>query len=308
MRHVLATFLFLGGIFLFFAPPFSSEAQQNAAPIVSGVTIALTSGMSAPAESSIITNESADKTIFIHGSYSDDNGCTDVATSGTVRMTFYRSWVDNGPTCTENRAYCFRSTSVGYTSNINFGSSCTGGADTTGDFEFSVPVPFYVDPTDTGEFEAQNWIASVTAVDNALAEGTNTATTEIATLSSMDMTSSVNFGNVALDTSHASESFVLTVTNTGNNNTLDLGVHGTPMNCTRGTIPVGNVGYVTTTFTSLISAYTPVATSTVSANVNILKGTVGTPSSQMNVYWDLIVPVRGVGGTCAGTLTLTAQP
>ena len=288
--------------------PSASRAQVNAAPTVSGVTIALASGMDASAVSSLTTNENADIRVYVHGTYTDDNGCGDVATSGTVRMTLYRSWVDNGPTCTANRAYCFRSTSIGYTSNINFGNSCTGPEDLTGDFEFSVLLPFYVDPTDVGQFADQNWIASVTAVDNALGEGANTATMEINTLSSLNIANSIQFGTVVLGVVHANENFVVTVTNTGNNNELDVGVAGTPMFCSGGTIPVANIGYVTTTYTPLASAYTSLTGSLTSSNVNILKGTEANSVSQMNVYWDLTVPETGVGGACNGTLTLTAMP
>ena len=255
--------------------------------------------------------EGAPRTLYVFGEYTDTNSCLDVTTSGTMRLVFYRSGVSGGTACTESKLNCLNENSSGYTSSSNVGGSCTGQSDTTADYQFSVPMQYYIDATDVGPYSAQDWIAYVVAVDGGGAEGTRSSSgRELNTLEALTIDASFDFGNVTLGSTNVHETNNdLTLTNTGNDNTLDFRLSGTAMGCNGGgSIPVGNVKYVTTTYSSTIGDYTALSTSPAYARISLTKRSIASNAPAVTSTWlGVVVPSTGVAGVCSGSLTFTAS-
>lgn len=283
----------------------SSASVNNIAPTVDTITISeSTQGNSA---SSINVNENSDKTVYVHGQYTDNNGCSEVSSQGNYSLVLYRSGVTNGASCTADNASCLNSATTNYGCNFSMTSNpCSGGTDTTADYQCSVPLKFFADPTDAGSYSAQNWIAKIVVTDNSSATDNKTATMETNTLTALDVTSAINFGALALNasTTLTSAAGALTVTNTGNNNALNIGLSGTDMACSVGSIPVAKLAYTTGTWNGFYGNYSKyLSGSNVSAGMAIAKGAASTATT----YWGLHLPSSGLSGSCAGAITFNAQ-
>lgn len=224
----------------------------------------------------------------------DDNGCTDLA---TTTMKFYRT--DQGSSCSANGYNCYAEATC---SQVGSGNTCDGDSDTSVDYTCPVTLNYFTDPTDANAAASStNWTMLITA-DDGDNQGTGTDTIEIESLNALDVTSPIDYGTLALDTSSANQE--QTVTNTGNVR-LDLEFSGTDMTCSvRGTIEAEQQKYSTTTISVWGDApYTLTNTST-ERNWNVVKRT--TATSTESVHWMLHTPASGVEGSCTGANTLTA--
>ncbi len=283
----------------------SSSTVNNQAPTVDSITLSATSGGSSAA--SLDMNENSTKTAYVHGAYTDNNGCSEVATGGSFTLVLYRSAVSNGSSCTRNDADCLRSSTTGYTCNYSSlpANTCAGDTDVTANYECSVPVQFFADPTDSGSYSAQNWVALITATDSGSLAGTNSATTEVNTLTALNVGSTISFGALALGAT--SSEVALTVTNTGNNNALDVQTSGTAMACTVGTITLASekVKYSSSTGQAF-GSMTALTGSAASLRISLTKSVDGGSASNTSTYWRLQLPSSGLSGSCSATVTFTA--
>ena len=310
-HYILGLLLFISGLLvLLVVVTLRSQADDsstsatinNATPSVDTITISDTSLGSSIGN--IDLNENTTKTVYVHGAYSDANGCSDVATSGSLTLRFFLT--PSGSTCTQNDTNCYTTGSTGYTCNYSTvpGDSCSGGSDTTANYECSVPLQYFAVPTDNGSpNQFTDWRGLITAVDGSNATGTLYYGVEVNTLRALDVTASINYGSLSVGATSGTD-VPSTITNTGNDDDLDVEISGTSMACTAGTIAVGNQKYSLTAseaYGSMIAlSGTPVTQQT-----NIPAATVVATPSTDDVYWKLQVP-NGVSGSCSGTTTFSA--
>jgi hypothetical protein len=248
--------------------------------------------------------ESTNRTIFVHGTFTDLNGC-ELADNVTLwTLSLYRSGVaTSNNECTTASAYsCYQANEP---ANVAI-TSCSGATDTVGTYEWTLSsLVYYADPTDTGTYSAQNWIPHVRIVDDSSSAVESTASTfEIATLASIDVSSSITYGSVAVGANSSQQT--ATVWHMGNKGAMDAFVKvGGDMTCTTGTVAAGQVRYSLTTGFTYASG-TAMTTTDANIDLNMTAGSSGT--AQSSVYLMLNLPsAGGYSGTCTNTATFTAN-
>lgn len=268
----------------------------NATPQVTAVTIT---------PDPIVLTPNATTAVTITATISDSNGCDDVFASGTITGVLYRSGVTNGSACSNNALNCYPFTVV------EQDDTCAGGADTSGNAVGTSSVWFFADATDASStFSAENWLAAITATDQAGAKASSTGSAELNTLVALSVQqSTINFAASsgalaagATSTLADIQRSTTTVDNVGNSG-IDLSLEGTPMTSGGNSIGFENekwatstVGYESLTFTG---------TSTASA-FNLAKTTTSTASSSQNTFWGIKIPNGTPNGTYSGTNTFSA--
>ena len=268
-------------------------AAANEPPVVSAVNV--------NGGSDITLVENGTTTVAITATITDDNGCDDVFTDGSISATLYRSGA--GASCSADANNCYTGITM-----TDVGGTCTGGADTSGDASGTVEVWYIAEATDASSSNSgDTWQATVKAIDAASASSTATDSTppELNTLLAVGVTGSINYGTV--NPGATSTTQTVTITNTGNFNSTDVSFSGVNLEFGGDTIAVDQQKYSTTTSEAWDSLdYTLDGTPTLRI-LNIVKGTAtGTPSTQDN-YWAIQVPNGQAAGTYSGTSTITAQ-
>lgn len=281
-----------------------SPAYSNSAPTVDSITIALSSGGSAV--SSIDVTEAGTKTLYIHGSASDVDGCTQIDSvdgSSQWQVVFYRSEVQGIWGCTANNRDCYQIQEQ--QENL---SGCSGPLDVNLNFEMSFPLYYYADATDTGSspnYASQNWTATVVINDDQFAQGSSSMTTEISTLKALNVTSSIGYGSIQLGQTSAEKTIV--ITNTGNDNDLDPAVEDADgWACTYGSFAGSQVHWNTVAEQGWGSGTAVNSVATDMNDLSITKSATNATSTK-NVYVTLKIPNAGFGGSCSSTLRFTAQ-
>ncbi len=281
---------------------------NNESPVVDSVTVAASSG-GAQADPVNLT-EGTTTTLYIHGEYTDNNGCGDVsdqqgAGDGGITAVLYRSGVGSSCSADNNNCYVISSSSCSIT-------GCAGGGDVTASYECTVNVEYYADPTDAGAYAAENWMATVKARDEADADGTKDSVGfEVSSLLALDVSATLDYGSLAFN--EVSTEKNLTVTNTGNI-ALDYytkaeadGSHPNgAMACDLGTIPAGNQEY------SLTSGFTYGNGTDLTDSNTLVNATIAARTDDLNpstrlLYWRIQIPASGLKGTCSGTTSFTAE-
>lgn len=263
--------------------------------------------------------------VYIYGTYSDDNGCDEVATStgggsgyaAGVTTSLYRSGAGIGCTATTESCY------TGISCNTY---ACTpGGTDTTGSFACTTTVQYYAEPTDSGTYSAQTWKATATSGDkywdgtsitggNVTTVGVASSTSsgvELSALVALGLGSdgnggSIAYGSLALGGTSAAD-VTLALKNTGNV-TMIPQVSGTAMTCSNGqTITAGYQKYATSTGVAYGSkkALTGSAVGIFHAT-NCFAVSTSTFNSTTNTQWMIQLPSTGIAGTCSGTNTVNS--
>ena len=252
---------------------------SNSAPIVSSVSINST-------VSPIILLPGTTTNVVCSGTVSDNDGYTDI-TGVTAKL--YRSGV--GADAGDNN-------SNHYTLTGNSECIPSNGSDNNQDYTCTFPVQFYADPTDAGStYDAQNWVCQMTPSDNAGVGTAGTSTNEIATLKSLDVSSTIDYGTLTPG-QNSTSTHIAVVTNQGNIAT-GFNLSGNDLICSiRSSIPVGNQQYGLTSF--IYGSGMPLSSTPTDSGANLNKPTQSTPVVAQNVYWQMAVPF-GVAGTCSGT-------
>jgi hypothetical protein len=273
----------------------SSYAVNNAAPSVSGVSI--NGGMDVTLTEGTTTNVTLTATI------TDNNSCTDIA---SVEGSLYRSAItyancDDATDNDDNNCYAEVSCSV-----VGAGNTCTGVTDASADYQCTVAVQYFADPTVTNtQYPLQNWLATLLAEDN----NTQSSFTEVVsgvemnTTIALDVTGSINYGTLDAGDSNDPLDKTTTVTATGNVG-IDQELSGTNMTGP-GTITVGYQRYALASSTAYSSATSLSATPTeveLNCSKTILSGTPATKDT----WWGIEIPTGSPPGVYSGTNTVTA--
>lgn len=290
-------------------------------------TTAVTVGNAAPSvdaidkygSDTITLTENSSVTVTAKVTVSDSNGvgtessgaCSSLS---SVDAKLYRDTLAGsyGTTCSQDDNNCY----VGTCTATTTGNSCTGGSDTSVDYDCTFTVWYVADPTAAGQaFASDNWIIAATTTDTSAAAGTATNTLEALEVNGLlahSVTASISYGTLSPGqdsrTDGPAANQVTTVTNTGNT-PLDSQIGGDNMcngaysaSCSTNTISesqqkfdlVNQATYAALTNTLAASA-TPATIETALA-----KPTATTSSVTDDLYWAIQIPGGQVSGTYNG--------
>ncbi len=299
-------FLLLTSITFFTMFLFNSSvvySQTNNPPVISSLTIATSS--QGTLVTSIDLAEHSNKTIYIHGSASDADSCeqiNEVSGTSTWKVAFFRTDVANAENCTPDNRDCYQDTEQ----NSDL-SNCDNPADTTLDYQMTIPVVYYADATDNSsmpDHATTDWTAFVEVTDDNESSVSSSLTAEINTLKAMSVTSVIEYGTIALGAS--SEEQTLTVSNTGNDDDLDALISDlNGWTCLRGSFGSGQVHFATSPLLGWESGTAVTVTPADMGNLSLMKSSDGTASTT-SVYFTLKLPEFGLSGACTSNLVIGA--
>jgi len=268
----------------------NSVPSASAAALNGGSAITLTSNLT--------------KTIVGTATITDNNGCEDIS---SVTAVLFRTNVTSGPGASDNNQ-------THYAATCSSNSDCTaGGSDITETYNCSFSMTWYADPTDVGSNNnATDWTFNVTPSDGSSGV-TDSAAQEVNTLTSLFLeTSSIAFGSLALGADTGSTNQNTSIANHGNEG-LDVSLTGygatsgdsQSMNCTIGSTAINKLKYNSTTFTFSSGGIALSNTST-ELDLDIAQGSDSTRKPTKLTYYGFGFPSTGVGGSCTGTVVITA--
>lgn len=241
------------------------------------------------AGSSILLTEGATTTVSATGTITDFNGYADILNASS---TIYRSGA--GATCSQNDNSCYQVASCSLSSCA--GNSCT--------LSCSAPLQYHADPTDSGSYAAETWLARVQVVDsNSLLDTETSLGVELLSLFGLTVNSDISYGTLTVGESSTTTAQT-TVRNTGNSN-IDLQLEGTAI----GGIPVNEQQFATSTFvyaSCSICQFLTGAGSPTNLEADLPKPTATSTPITDDVYWGINVPTGTAAGSFQGTNTFWA--
>ncbi len=239
---------------------------------------------------------------------SDANGCSDI---DSVTAKAYRGPIgSSGTLCTPDANNCYET--YGACTATTTGNQCTGGADTSVEYDCSFQFWFIAEPTDAGSPNASDiWIVAATTTDGSLfGTATNTGeTVEVETLRAHDVTATIAYGSLSAGTDTGASNQLTVITNTGNA-ALDTEISGEDMctdfpTCAAFVLDVAQqkFGLSDVTYASLSStlALSPETMETVLA-----KPTATSTPVTDDVFWGIAIPGVQPAGDYTGRNTFTA--
>lgn len=298
----------------------TSATITNSSPTISAVYITAASSTTLVNDATMTPSSGANKTIWITGTIADNNGDSDItAGTGKVRVAFYES----GTTCDPDDALnkdnnnCYKSSTANDATNTDGGGvACSidssTGTSLTATFTCPITLAFYADATVAGGVNAAgNWVAKVKVLDAASAFAVDFATTtEMQLQTSLSIGASIAYGELALGVSNTStNNAALLLTQYGNDEATVSVTSATAMACTIGTIPVGNQQWALTDIDYDAVGTNALTTSAAPTSVLVPYRTDDASATQSNkyLYWDILIPTTGVGGSCTGTDVLATS-
>jgi hypothetical protein len=169
-------------------------------------------------------------------------------------------------------------------------------------------VQYIADPTDTGTYAAEDWLAQLRVQDSTGLSGIATSSgVELLTLYGLRIdTPAIDFGDLAAGADTGSVNAQTTMVNTGNT-PIGIQVAGTDLTGTSSSIPVGEQKYATSTFAygscSICQFLTGSATN---VDISLAKPTSTTTPVTDELYWGINVPTGTRATTHQGTNTFIA--
>ncbi len=252
-------------------------------PVASGVAINGT-------DTTITLTENTTANVTVTATVTDNNGCADIT---GVTVKFYKTATGAEAGDDENNHYTV-TTPTDVVQNTCVGLVAT--------YTATIPVWYYADPAE--------WTAQVTPTDG-VAGTVSTDTIAIDTLKALNVTGTIAYGELALNTDTGTTDRTATVTNTGN---ATIGVQvdgygaengdGLAMTCTIGSVTIGEEKYSKTALTAYASKSALTDTAATIADFSIVQRTGSATTG--DIYWGLGLPVNGVGGSCNGMVVFTA--
>ncbi|MCL9972016.1 MAG: DUF2341 domain-containing protein, partial [Candidatus Pacebacteria bacterium] len=238
--------------------------------------------------------EGATTTIYATSTVTDNNGFADIlfATS-----SIYRSVV--GPLCSADNNNCYQIASTSCSLTNCSGNSCR--------VQCAADIQYFADPTDTGAFSAQNWLAGISVEDSTgLRDTQTTPGVELLTLQALSVTAAIDYGSLEVGSTTGATNQQTTVLNTGNAN-IDIQLEGTSLTGTGSSIPVGEQKFATTTFSYSACSICQFLTGTATTfEVDLPKPTSTSTPSADDVYWGINVPTGTKAVPHSGTNTFWA--
>lgn len=281
-----------------------SATIGNVVPVASSVKFNPVGGISSGDPSDATLTENTTTTVYCSATVTDNNGCGDVTDSIAY---LYRTDIGTSGCDTPGEAdtdQCYYAAAAACAPDGV--DTCSGGSDYTVTYACSVPMQYYADPTDPGSYyNAQTWKCSLVPSDESTGTGAESSTgKEVNTLTALDITSTINYGTLALGADTGASNQTTVVTDTGNTG-IDSNLQGTAMTCTTGSITVGYQEYSNAAFTWGVGG-TDLTGGDVELDLDVVKrDSTGGNDYTKEIYWGLGVPSSGVEGACSGTNTAT---
>ena len=279
----------------------STFSVNNVSPVVSSVTI--NSG------NPITLQAGTTKAVILTATVSDNNGCS-TSEITSVKGYAYRSSVTYTGCNTAGKAnnnYCYPEISCSQVAG-----SCTGEGDASADYTCTANIYYFADPTDTNtKYPSDTWLSTISATDNNSASSNTTVSSgvEMNSLIAFSVTTTIDYGTLAVGESNNPLDKVTTITPTGNVG-LDSELSGAANMCTDYPtcsgykIAINNQKYALTASTPYSSSQV-LTTSPVEVEINILKPTSTSPAPK-NIWWGILIPAGTQPGIYNGLITITA--
>ncbi len=242
----------------------------------------------------IVLTEGTTTTVSATGTIEDLNGWADISIASS---SINRSGV--GSTCSNNENNCYKVPACSLSNCA--GTSCT--------LTCSAEVQYFAEPTDSGTYSAENWLASVRAEDASGLFVIATTGIEMQTTRGLTVDTSITYDDDEVlgmepGANTGSRVATTTVSNTGNS-AIDIALSGTGI----GTIPVGSQHYATSTFDyAACSVCAFLSGAAVQAGLNIPKVTASSTPSTSDIYWGIEIPIPTASGLQSGTNLFEAGP
>lgn len=285
---------FLIGAFLLFkvilaATVSSSVLVGNATPAASAVLVNA-------GASPIILNANATTSVVVTATITDNNGCSDIFTTGTTTVYLYRSgYTSSSCISSQNPVNCYKQ---------SFQQHNCAGTSTTAFATSTFAVQYFAQATDaSSSFPGQFWMATVIVQDGSVATSSadSPQTVVLNTLTAINLTTStINYGTVSANTNTGSTNQQVGVVNVGNSSsTVQVSANPT-LTSGSNIIATSSQAYASSSFTYGSGAISLSGTPTAIPEFTIA-GPTSTATSSKTSYWGLAVP----GGTATGTYTGT---
>jgi hypothetical protein len=254
--------------------------SSNTAPTVDSIDIS---------PSPINLNADTTKTVTITATITDNNGCEDVFTDGSIVGVFFDDVTEND-TCTQDDNDCYASLTLTEVEN-----TCTGAGDYTANASVDVPVWFIANPS-------SSWTAKVTATDEAAASDSDTQTVTINTLIAFKLDgASIPYGTV--DPNQVSAQQAVLITTTGNA-PVDAKLSGIDITWGEHIIDMEQQKYSSASDFNWEAAGTALTGTATCHELSTGKPTAHPSNQSESVYWKLKVPLgKLAGGPYTGTNT-----
>lgn len=283
--------------------------QDREAPIINSIVIS-----DLPQGDEIYTvslNALSTSTLYIHGSYTDANGCDDIDRLGLV---FYRSGVetttDDGiAVCTnDDEQNCYDDSSKGYT----LMTRCKESSSTEGAYQGTIDLQYFADATvgdfsdQPSDFSDQEWVAQITLIDNAGLSASAQSTTEVPLSNGFALESEdISFGSVGLN--NFARTSLVTLVNTMNDNNQDYAIElngESGLSCSDGgAVSFDRIGVTSSTDPQALDDLFLLDDDTVFLKENLPKASSSDMLSTRNFIFG-IDPDNGAG-TCTTSITVT---
>ena len=217
--------------------------------------------------------------VYATGTATDLNGADDLlSATGTI----YRIGATGGAACTPNNNDC-------YVSACSF-TNCAG---STCDVECRADIFFHADPTDSGAYSGQEWLAFVELEDTANGYDFDDSIGVILnSLRAIDVDSAITYGSVEANFDTGGTNASTSIENLGNTE-INIEVEGTDMTDGSGSIiPSTEQKFATSTFTysGCTSCYALSSTTPFELDIELVKPTTNSPILSDDVYWGVRVP------------------
>ncbi len=276
---------------------FAPAVRATSAPTVISVVIATTANGQSDSFSggSIDLNAGTTRTIYVNGVVEDLDGKADIV---GVSGVFYRSGAPSGNLCVADTANCYA------VSSCSLGDNADANQKT---FSCQMNLLHIAQSTVSGgQYPNENWVAYVTVTDSE-SSGTNNATTkEMQSLLSLEIPGTISFGMRDLDSqSTAGNNTETALLQKGNVQAdVEVSMSATSLTCASGVIPRANIKWSITDVA--YASGTSLTATAVDTNIDIPYGTSGNASPSKILYWNIGIPLDGVGGSCSAPVTVNA--
>ena len=280
----------------------ASVSINNIAPVVTSRFISNNAnggndGLNAAANFDLIAGTT--RTVHVNGIISDNNGEADIA---AVKVALYKTSTAGAENCVADSNDCYVNAACAIDAAVGTGLQVG--------YSCAFPLEFFTDSTVTGGVSpADTWHLAVTAIDIAsLATLDATYAKEMPLLTALTIPGAISYGALDLNTSTTDlNNTFITMTQQGNDVAdVEVSMANAVVPCLTGGISTGSIprGFLSWALTDTdVAGSTPLSNIVADTNLNVGYRTAGVVTKDL--YWNIVVPVSGVGGTCSGNVTIS---
>lgn len=289
--------------FVFDNHNFESNDVRTGSFNINQVPITITN-IATDAGSSITLTEGTTTSITASATLVDSNSCQDIDFYGALLyLSPEQDGICQGKTeGNYDTSKCVPETAVSCT--IVSGNTCTGPLDTSVDIECTFILPYHLEPTGAAtRYISDDYKLEFIAYDDgAPSMSSNHLDIPVDTLTALNVTSSITYGQLFAGQDTGSTNQTSTVTATGNVG-LDVEISGTNLTNGSNTIPVANQKYELSAFN--YSTGISLSTTPTNLEINVQKTTASNTPATKPIYWGIAIPAVAASGTYNGSVSIT---